>query len=178
VPTAPLACAWPNSEGIVTDLCFWSGDDRFGLVLPGKQLARILRMCDTTGSEETGGILIGHYTTALDCAVVTEVTGPPADSLRGRRWFERGTTELQGLLDRRWRRRRQHYLGEWHLHPGGAPEPSSLDILQMQSIACARACARPEPLLVLVGEGPSGGRMVSAHVFPREGRHMELARQA
>jgi integrative and conjugative element protein (TIGR02256 family) len=161
----------------VGDLCFWSLDDRFGLVLPARQLTRILRWRGRASPDETGGTLIGHFTKARDCALVTEVTGPPLDSRRGRTWFERGTGELQALLDRRWRRRRQHYLGEWHIHPG-ASEPSSLDISQMKSIARSHVCARPEPLLVLVGEDSGGEWTVNAYVFPRGQRHVELARRA
>jgi integrative and conjugative element protein (TIGR02256 family) len=144
----------------------WSADRRFGVRLEEPHLEELLSLCDQAGGLETGGVLIGHYSSNLDCAVVTEITGPPPDSVRGRTWFQRGVSGLRDLFLERWNERRHSYLGDWHFHPGGLPKPSGTDIGQMQATAANRRVRCPYPVLLIVGE-TDGGRLLSAHVVPR-----------
>lgn len=78
----------------------------------------------------------------------------------------RGTAGLQGWLNRLWNgNERRYYLGEWHFHPGGAPEPSRMDIKQMGKIARSSSYKCPEPILLVVG-GSAGVRSdVRFYVF-------------
>ena len=62
------------------DLEFWSPDRQFGLKIPEEKIALLLAMCAQSTPHETGGILIGFYTTARDCAVVTAISRAPSDS--------------------------------------------------------------------------------------------------
>jgi integrative and conjugative element protein (TIGR02256 family) len=123
---------------------------------------------------ETGGILIGRYTAAHDCALVTGVLGPPPDSRGGRTWFDRGVGGLQALLDRVWGQRRDFYLGEWHYHPFAAPGPSGKDYKQMNEIAATVSWKCPEPVLVIVGGDPRGAWRASAMVTTRAGEQIQL----
>lgn len=83
---------------------------------------RILGLCRCGWPLETGGVLIGYYTPALDEAIVTDALGPPSDSRFRLSSFLRGVHGLATLLGRLWRRKpRRHYLGEWHLHPNASP---------------------------------------------------------
>jgi hypothetical protein len=59
-----------------------------------------LALCAGTDGLETGGILAGHYTEALDSAVVTDVLSAPPDSRAGPTWFERGVEGVQSWLER------------------------------------------------------------------------------
>jgi hypothetical protein len=104
----------------MTEVQFWSEDSRFGVRLNGKIVPDLLRYCEVSAPQETGGILLGRYSAAHDCALVQIVTGAPADSKTGRTWFERGIRGLQAKLDLLWRRNEGYYLGEWHFHPFGA----------------------------------------------------------
>lgn len=150
----------------VDKLEFWTEDARFGLQIPASLVESILTHCRDAGEIETGGILIGKYTGRQDCAVVDQVTGPPEDSEATRTRFRRGTANLQRLLDRLWRRERRYYLGEWHFHPGAAPDPSGVDHRQLRSIARDPGYSCPEPILLIIGGNPSSDWAAAAFVFP------------
>lgn len=124
----------------------------FGVSIGPQTLAEVLSRCRGFAPAETGGVLAGYYNDALNCAVVTDASERPPDSKSGRNWLVRGTAGLQGWLDRLWSSsKRRYYLGEWHFHPGGAPEPSPTDIEQMGKIARSPSYKCPEPVLLLVG---------------------------
>lgn len=100
--------------------------------------------------KETGGILIGRYEGDGNVAVVTAATERPADSNAGRAWFQRGISGLTAKLRARWVHG-EYYLGEWHSHPGGAPDPSNNDIREMRSIAIDTSYRCPKPIMVIAG---------------------------
>lgn len=103
-----------------------------------------------SANKETGGILIGRYEEDGNVAVVTAATERPADSSSGRAWFQRGISGLTAKLRARWVRG-EYYLGEWHSHPGGAPDPSSNDVREMRSIAIDTSYKCPKPIMVIAG---------------------------
>lgn len=158
-------------------LAFRSADGRFGLALASDQVREILRHCVQAGTRETGGVLIGHYTDALDCAVVTRVCGPEDDSRAGATWFERGTKRLRALFTEYWRRGRGYYLGEWHFHPGAPPIPSPPDVRSMRRIAKDRGSQCRQPVLLIVGGDPAARWSASAHVFPDGTAAVELQQE-
>ncbi len=155
---------------------FWSIDRRFGLKIGERAAARLLCFVLRSGDTETGGILVGFYTETLDCAVVTAVSGPPADSQRARSWFARGIRGLQRWLERLWRTEGDYYLGEWHVHTGAAPDPSPRDIEQMQQIAPSELYRCPEPILLIIGGDLRRHGNARAFVFPRGQDPVELVR--
>ena len=159
---------------IVADLEFWTTNRRFGLKVPGCVLESVLAHCRGAGDIETGGILIGEYNGQHDCAVVHQVTGPPADSAATRVRFRRGIAGLQQLLDRLWRRDGRYYLGEWHFHPGAAPEPSGVDDRQLVAIAQDRKYNCPEPALLIIGGDPCAAWTAAAFVFPSGANRLRM----
>lgn len=148
------------------DLEFRSADARFRVHVPGATVGRLLYLCRSSGTRETGGILVGGYSATLDCARVRAASGPPRDSVRGPSSFQRGTRGLQSWLERRWASRGDHYLGEWHFHPYAQPVPSGTDLQQLGRIARAAEYRCPEPILLIVGGNPTGKWLISAHVVP------------
>jgi len=160
----------------MADFEFWSTDRKYGLRIPEKEIAHILELCAQSKPYETGGILIGCYTTAHDCALVTAVSRAPSDSKRGRTHFVRGVRGLQRWIDYLWRRKHSYYLGEWHFHPGGLSHPSRTDAVQMRSIAEAADYQCPEPILVIIGGCPPERWAMKAYVFPKESDGIELLR--
>ncbi len=150
----------------MSDLLFWSKDHRFGLSLKESLLLQGLTECANSGLNETGGVLVGYYNSAHDCAVVTALSGPPEDSIKKPRLFERGTRGIQRWLFRFWREQRHFYLGEWHFHPGGVSIPSQDDIEQMRKLSKDRGLRCPEPILLIIGGDPIGAWTVNAYVFP------------
>jgi hypothetical protein len=75
---------------------FRSADDAFGTSISSETLTEVLSLCRDFAPAETGGILVGHYNDALNCAVVTDASERPPDSKSGRTWLLRGTVGLQG----------------------------------------------------------------------------------
>lgn len=148
------------------DMEMWSEDRRFGLILEDSLLRIALKECAESNSLETGGILVGYYTAVHDCAVVTRIGAVPQDSVRLRLSFQRGTHGIQAWIDRLWREKRHHYLGEWHFHSGGAPIPSSTDIEQMQKLSMDKKLSCPEPILFIIGGDPNTECTVAAFVYP------------
>lgn len=149
---------------------------RYALSVTAASWTQIDRECSRSGSIETGGILVGHYSTDESTAIVIEAFPPPRDSTHGRSWFHRGVDGLRGLLAKRWESRvRTHYIGEWHFHPAGIVEPSGDDLAQMYIInSDPRYCCR-EPVMLIVGEAQHGDeRPVRAFVFPQGERYLEF----
>ncbi|WP_081436816.1 Mov34/MPN/PAD-1 family protein [Myxococcus xanthus] len=158
------------------ELC--SEDARFRVRIPAATVSRLLYLCRVAGRLETGGILVGRYSDALDCALVSAASGPPPDSKRGPTWFQRGTRGLQAWLERRWASRGDHYLGEWHFHPHAEPTPSATDLRQLDAIALSTQYRCPEPLLLIVGGDPRDAWSLSGHVVPRSGLPIQLQRES
>jgi integrative and conjugative element protein (TIGR02256 family) len=100
--------------------------------------------------KETGGILIGRYEDDGNVAVVAAATERPSDSSSGSVWFQRGISGLTTKLRDRWAHG-EYYLGEWHSHPGGAPDPSINDIREMRSISIDPSYRCPKPIMVIAG---------------------------
>ena len=124
------------------------------------------------GRQETGGILIGRYSTEGWVADVVEATPKPPRSQAGWNWFQRSASGLAELLKDRWKRD-LHYLGEWHFHPGGVPSPSAPDVRAMQKIARDAAYNCASPILLILGGYPGTSMTVSATLF-RDGRSMRF----
>lgn len=161
----------------MSDLIFWSEDRRFGLHLNKSYLQKILRECSEANHEETGGILLGYYTPHHDCAVVTQVTGPPDDSIQRARLFRRGVRGLQALINKVWTRQQCFYLGDWHFHPGAPAEASSDDVIQMKVFSRDEDLKCPEPVLLILGGDPEGRWLTRASVYPRGADVVHLIRR-
>lgn len=162
------------SRGSAVWGCEWrSPDGLFGLALEQRHILQLIDWCTDSGEQETGGILIGRYSELLDLATVTQVTGPPPDSHRGRTFFERGTRGLQRLLSQVWHRKRGYYLGEWHFHPSGDGTPSHTDQEAMETIARSASFNCPEPLLIIVSMRPDAEPSIRVFVYPA-GHQTEL----
>lgn len=159
------------------ELRFLSGDHRFGLRISVEQWTKLLAVCEGAGAIETGGILVGFYTPGHDCAVVTDISGPPSSSKSGKTWFHRGIDNLQQWLHRLWLRQSRYYLGEWHYHPLANPNPSPTDKREMKHISRSGHYRCPEPVLLIVGDNASRNFNVRAFVFPRNSPHVELGRE-
>src|SRR5690349_6378790 len=104
---------------------FWSEDRCFGLSLGRIRVRALLRFTRKARATETGGVLVGRYSEAFNCAEVTRVSPPPRDSKADRCSFERGSEGLEAWLLKLWSASaRTYYLGEWHFHPYASAEAS------------------------------------------------------
>ncbi len=153
---------------------FRSADGEFEVLLGPGALEQMLDLCRQATRVETGGVLIGRYSSDHRTAHVELATGPGSDSQAGRTWLVRGVRGLQKILDTLWNQKRRYYVGEWHFHPGAAPSPSRRDVSQMQSIARSVQYHCPEPLLVIIGGDPDGAYSLHVEVHTRSGRRTTL----
>lgn len=135
------------------DITYNSFDDRFSVILTDTAIQAMVNACSEAGRKETGGILIGHIEKDGRTAVVLEATPKPKDSTFGGFWFKRGSKGLRKILLDRWQVGK-HYLGEWHFHPNGSPQPSRSDYAAMAKIAADKRYQSPQPILVIIGGNP------------------------
>lgn len=154
---------------------FRSPDRRFSVEIGTAAIQTMLAACIKAGRKETGGILIGKIDPSGRVAHVLEATPKPRDSAFGWFWFKRGTHGLKQLLAHRWSVG-QHYLGEWHFHPGGSPEPSAPDCIAMAQIASDARYQCKEPILLILGGTPPHRWEISATVYPASEPHQRLCR--
>ena len=146
---------------------FRSRDTKFAVTIPGLQVKSLLNFACQAGRKETGGILVGYYSTKLDRAHVTIVSAPPPDSRAGGWSFQRGVRGLASWLGELWTApARTYYLGEWHFHPYASPEASGHDRQQMRDISASADYRCPEPLLLILGGDPNGAWEPRVYVFP------------
>ncbi len=146
---------------------FVSEDGLFALQIPLEIHDQLQKLCASAWPNETGGVLVGHYSCERDTAVVTQALEPPRDSVHGRSRFSRGLDGISEVLLSLWRKppsRRRYYLGEWHSHPSGDAAPSPRDANQMQRIAEGTYHC-PEPILLLLAGSPRAGWRLRAWVF-------------
>lgn len=160
-----------SNEG---DLEFLSADLKYGLIIQHEFQNKLLRICRAARNLEVGGIIVGTYDTEHRYAWVRSISNAPSDSLSSRYWFQRGIDGLQFLLNKYWHQKQFYYLGEWHFHPNGSAEASSVDIEQMRSISRSTTYNCPEPLLVILGGDPKSDWEVRSYVFPRNKIWIEL----
>lgn len=108
--------------------------------------------------EETGGILVGHYTVTKSNgkrdAVITDVIGPGPAAARSPVTFVPDTVWQASELAKIYaeRERRVSYLGDWHTHPTAQPIPSFRDLATLGVIAAFPPARCPEPLMAILGK--------------------------
>ena len=130
----------------------------------------IAKSSDAVGSDvETGGLLFGERNDAARIIWVTEVIGPPADSIARPDLFVCGTagTQTAHLERERWSRGSVRYVGMWHTHPLTSPEPSPTDLEGMRTIFSDDLINPLKSLLFIVGSLHDSPE-IGAYVFDRD----------
>ena len=118
--------------------------------LPSSVINYLFDTCKNSRNKETGGILIGCYSSDQAKAYVHTVTTPPKGSIQTSNTFFRSNTGLFDVLNRYWIEGK-YYIGEWHYHPRAAATPSHIDIAQMIQLSNNTDLKCPEPILIIVG---------------------------
>lgn len=113
-------------------------------------IERIEHEADRAYPNETGGILIGYFST--QGPVVTDTVGPGPDAVSGRTAFVPDNQyQYRRLAEIYENSGRSHtYLGDWHTHPGGVGTLSRLDRKTLRRIARTPAARAPEPIMVIL----------------------------
>ena len=147
----------------------------------------VARSRDAVGPEvETGGLSFGERNDAIGVVWVSEVDGPPPDSIARPDLFECGVvgTQQAHLVRERWSRGSVRYVGMWHTHPVSAPVPSPTDLGGMDKILSDGAVNPSKSLLSILGT-PHTKPLLGTFVFDRDDvreyrgetySHVEVAR--
>lgn len=118
---------------------------------------------------ETGGLLFGEVDDLLKIIWLSDVSGPPPDSIHSPVEFTcgfQGTRELH--TEKRVRTRGSvQYIGMWHTHPGGPAQPSPTDVNAMRLLSRAGEMAARQFLMLIVG-GHQPNLHFGGHVFGRD----------
>ena len=144
-------------------LFFQDKDQLYSVKFNTNIYEQMLDYCALSNPYETGGILIGNYSSDQAIANILQITPPPKNSRRSKCTFYRGIDGLKKILDLAWDQG-QYYLGEWHYHPNASSTPSKTDKKQMIILSQDSKLKCPEPILIIVG-GYQDNWNVNARVF-------------
>ena len=151
-----VICWWIKKK---MDNLFFQDDSRFyNINLSKEAYEQMLCYCNKANTYETGGILIGNYSSNQATANILQITPPPKNSKHSKYNFHRGSSGLKGFLDTVWNQGK-YYLGEWHYHPKASAIPSHTDLKQMFALSNDKNLKCPEPILIIIG-----GKIGRAHV--------------
>ncbi len=124
----------------------------YTVVLEARFISESVALARKHVPNEIGSALLGRYSADGTVATVIGMAPVPTDSKSFRYGFVRGTRGLRdffaGVFAKT--RGRQHYVGEWHSHPGGDPDPGATDDENMGGIARDASARCPECILVVV----------------------------
>lgn len=125
---------------------------------------------------EVGTSLCGSYSDDEHTAVISRLAPLTSDSHGARSTFVRGVTGLRAFFRQLFAgsKGREHYVGEWHSHPNGAPVPSTTDDDNMLAIALDEKAHCPECILIVVATRPDGVS-IRAFVYSRTNGKVDLA---
>jgi len=104
--------------------------------LSGDTEKTLRELFSTAKPDETGGILIGLVNWNRRTVYVTRILKSPPDSCSSPYAFVRGTSDVPDEVEHIHERTGAMlgYVGEWHTHPGGEPQPSLQDRSTVEKI--------------------------------------------
>ncbi len=122
------------------------------------KVVQLLGQCRQLGAEtpEAGGLLIGRRIEDTEHVIIDYASVPHPDDRATRTTFERLDAGHQALLEELWSASEGalDYVGEWHTHPNGEPEPSETDRSEWRRLA--QEIEREHDALFYVIVTPSG----------------------
>ncbi|NQY87421.1 MAG: ThiF family adenylyltransferase [Colwellia sp.] len=120
-----------------------------------KDIYKVISKSKRSGKKvcETGGLLFGQIDHASEIVWITEIMGPPKDSIslpekfvcgtKGTKEFNsQSSIKTQGSV---------HYIGMWHTHPVSSAVPSFIDMQGMAGIMCNDGFAAESQMLLIIG---------------------------
>ena len=137
--------------------------------LTNRTWLKIIKKCNESYPNETGGILVGEYNRNLKRARICEIYCSNESISKRFNFIKRPKKINQFLLDL-WNSKKfkQFFVGEWHSHPGYYPYPSSLDDATMYKIAADYKCACSRPILIIPTGTPRKWFAKRIWVYTRE----------
>jgi integrative and conjugative element protein (TIGR02256 family) len=97
------------------------------IAAPLREQMRLLAGASHDG-RETGGILLGHGPDREGLIEIAHVGDPGPGAERRSDFFLRDLHHSRRLAARAWLADGSDWIGEWHTHPTGGPQPSQRDL--------------------------------------------------
>ena len=119
-------------------------------------------------SIETGGILFGQVDEASRIVWISEVTGPPSDSIASETGFVCGTEGIKDIAEQRLQTSKKalQFIGQWHTHPKGKPIPSQKDLIATGVLLTQLENVPRKAMQLIIGGNPTGTE-VGGFLFDR-----------
>jgi integrative and conjugative element protein (TIGR02256 family) len=119
---------------------------------------------------ETGGVLFGQIDDFQKVIWVTAASGPPPDSTASRSEFVCGTKGVVQMNQEFAHRSRGSvaFIGMWHTHPGGTPDPSPTDRAAMAKLFASPDFTGRHFLMLIIG-GSVQTPHIAGSLFDRAG---------
>ena len=153
------------------DMTFYSEEFSLRVTVNKESINNIYQFCNEAYHNETGGILVGRYADKVTAEIVV-IIGPNKDSRKEKTNFIRGTKGINKLLEEYWKQE-LYYLGEWHFHPNGISNPSSIDMQTMKTITNNSKYNCPEPILIIVS-GLYNNYQQKSYLFSKDDYNLQL----
>ncbi|MEW6533989.1 MAG: patatin-like phospholipase family protein [Candidatus Auribacterota bacterium] len=106
---------------------------------------------------ETGGVLFGEIDDTLKVIWISNILGPPPDSISAKSQFIcgiEGVKEFHTLKEKE-SRGSIRYIGMWHTHPSSSSQPSPIDLAGMCTLLNETGSMNSKQLLLIVGRSNS-----------------------
>lgn len=101
--------------------------------------------------KEYGGFLVGYYDDTYKTVYITTHVLPIKYENTSTS-FKRDTDGLASVFkDLYGKTPSQYYIGEWHTHPNGVPNASSLDRIALSKIAKDKSTPIINPIMLIIG---------------------------
>ena len=144
---------------------FVSSDGRMAVEVSSSCFRGMLTMVNAAKGDETGSVLIGHYSDDGHLAVVESTRPSPKGSVRLRSSFLRTATGLKTFFENLFARSngKRYYIGEWHLHPNSSVEPSPTDDATMSSISSDQN--KNGMISIILGGVPDKRLLIGVYVY-------------
>lgn len=140
------------------DICLRDNVDGYAVTIAPEALTQLQAWVrhseEINGSlVETGGHLFGERNDAARVIWVSEASGPPPDSQASPNGFVCG---IEGVAEASHDKSCSsggaiRFVGMWHTHPHGSPQPSDTDYQTMRQIVDSPALSCPRSLLLIIG---------------------------
>lgn len=127
---------------------------RLSVALPKSLFASIKGEADRVFPLETGGILIGCWTSEHSASIEQHI-GPGPRAIHKRSSFAPDYDYHEAEVARLYEQSlgRLTYLGDWHTHPRGGSYLSPRDRATLRRIAKSREARTPTPLMAIMSGG-------------------------
>lgn len=108
---------------------------------------------ESADGDETGGVLLGFDATDGGPVTVSAAGDPGPGAERSPVRFRRDLDHAQRLARDAWLLDRSLWIGDWHTHPMGLPQPSPVDLSSYRRVLATGAM----PVFLSIIVSPRGG---------------------